>query len=101
MYTIQALWTQAREGLNVVNLILANRSYRILNIELQRVGVESAGERARQMLDISRPDLDFVALAKGMGVPATRCTDAEALDRELARAMAEPGPHLIEAMLAG
>ena len=67
MYTVQALWTQAREGLNVVNLILSNRSYRILNIELQRVGAESAGARARSLLEIGRPDLDFVALVERDG----------------------------------
>ncbi len=100
MYTIQALWTQAREGLNVVNLILANRSYRILNIELQRVGAETAGERARELLEIGRPDLDFVALARGMGVPAVRVEDAASLCTELARAMREPGPCLIEVMMA-
>jgi acetolactate synthase-1/2/3 large subunit len=100
MYTIQALWTQAREGLDVVNIILANRSYRILNIELQRVGAESAGERARNLLDIGRPDLDFVALAKGMGMPGVRVSTAEDLCRELARAMRERGPCLIEAVMA-
>jgi acetolactate synthase-1/2/3 large subunit len=100
MYTIQALWTQARESLDVVNVILSNRSYRILNIELQRVGAESAGERARNLLDIGRPDLDFVAIATGMGVPAVRVEDAAELSRELARAMRERGPHLIEAVMA-
>jgi acetolactate synthase-1/2/3 large subunit len=100
MYTVQALWTQAREGLNVVNLILANRSYRILNVELQRVGAESAGARARRLLEIGRPDLDFVALSSAMGVPAARVSDAEALTRELMRALHEPGPHTIEVALA-
>lgn len=99
MYTVQALWTQAREGLNVVNLILSNHSYRILNIELQRVGAESAGERARSLLEIGRPDLDFVALSNAMGVPAVRVDSAEALNRELARALREPGPHTIEVVM--
>jgi acetolactate synthase-1/2/3 large subunit len=99
MYTIQALWTQAREGLDVVNVILSNRSYRILNIELERVGAASAGERARGLLDIGRPDLDFVALARGMGVPAVRVDTAADLSKELARAMREPGPCLIEAIM--
>jgi acetolactate synthase-1/2/3 large subunit len=99
MYTIQALWTMAREQLNVVNLILTNHSYRILNIELQRVGAESAGERARGLLDIGRPELDFVALAEGMGVPATRVDSAEALCQELARAMQTKGPSLIEVVM--
>jgi acetolactate synthase-1/2/3 large subunit len=99
MYTVQALWTQARESLNVVNLILSNRSYRILNIELQRVGAEAAGERARSLLDIGRPDLDFVALSRAMGVPAVRVETAEALTKELARAVREPGPATIEVMM--
>jgi len=99
MYSVQALWTQARESLDVVNLILSNRSYRILNIELQRVGVESAGERARSLLDIGRPDLDFVELSRAMGVPAARVETAEALTRELARAVHEPGPFTIECMM--
>ena len=99
MYTVQSLWTQAREGLNVINLILANRSYRILNIELQRVGAESAGARARSLLEIGRPDLDFVALSNALGVPAVRVDDAEALTRELTRALHEPGPRTIEVAL--
>jgi acetolactate synthase-1/2/3 large subunit len=99
MYTIQALWTQAREGLDVVNVILSNRSYRILNIELERVGAASAGERARGLLDIGRPDLDFVALARGMGLPAVRVDTAGDLSNALARAMREPGPCLIEAIM--
>jgi acetolactate synthase-1/2/3 large subunit len=101
MYTIQALWTQARESLDIVTVLLANRSYRILNIELERVGAEAGGPRARSMLDIGRPDLDFVALARGLGVPGVRVETAEALSSELARAVAEPGPHLIEAVLPG
>jgi acetolactate synthase-1/2/3 large subunit len=96
MYTIQALWTMAREQLDVTTVIFANRSYRILNIELMRVGATNAGPRAKQMLDISRPDLDFVALAKSMGVAASRPTTAEEFCRDFARAMSERGPHLIE-----
>ncbi|MET0386610.1 MAG: thiamine pyrophosphate-dependent enzyme, partial [Polyangiales bacterium] len=96
MYTIQALWTMAREQLDVTTIVFANRSYRILNIELGRVGATSAGPRAQAMLDISRPDLDFVALARSMGVPATSPDSAEALCDDLARALVEPGPHLIE-----
>jgi acetolactate synthase-1/2/3 large subunit len=99
MYTVQALWTQAREGLNVVNLILVNRSYRILNVELQRVGAEGAGERARKLFDIGNPDLDFVGLSRSMGVPAVRVETAEALTSALARAVHEPGPSTIEVMM--
>jgi acetolactate synthase-1/2/3 large subunit len=99
MYTIQSLWTQAREGLDVTTLILANRSYAILDFELSRVGAGTAGEAARGLLDIGRPDLDFVALAAGMGVPGCRVDDAPALVGALREAFAEPGPHLIEAVL--
>jgi acetolactate synthase-1/2/3 large subunit len=99
MYTPQALWTQAREGLDVTTVILNNRSYAILNVELSRVGAEPAGPRARDMLDLSRPDLDFVALARGMGVPASRATSADDFSKQLEASFAEPGPHLIEALL--
>jgi acetolactate synthase-1/2/3 large subunit len=98
MYTMQALWTHAREGLDVTTVIFNNRSYAILNLELNRVGAEP-GPKALDMLDLSRPDLDFVALATGMGVPASRATTAEELTEQLGRALAEPGPALVEAVL--
>jgi len=101
MYTIQALWTQAREGLDVTTVVLANHSYAILKLELSRVGAEAGGPRAADMLDLTRPDLDFVALARGMGVPAARATTAEELVVHLERSFAEPGPSLIEAVLPG
>lgn len=97
MYTISALWTQAREGLDVTTIIFSNRSYAILDMELDRVGAVAAGEAARSLLDLSRPDLDFTALATGMGVPATRARTAGELAVQVRRALAEPGPHLIEA----
>src|SRR5262245_20958840 len=100
MYTLQSLWTQAREGLDVTTVILANRTYAILQIELARTGAGAPGSRARDMLAIDRPDLDFVRLAEGMGVPATRATSAEELHAQLARALAEPGPRLVEAVIA-
>jgi acetolactate synthase I/II/III large subunit len=99
MYTMQALWTQARHGLDVTTVILANRSYAILNLELSRVGVETPGPVAKSMLDLTHPDLDFVAIAQGLGVPAERPADAEALTAAIERAVAEPGPHLIEAVV--
>ena len=99
MYTLQSLWTQAREGLDVTTVILANRSYAILNLELSRVGVTDPGPVARSMLDLTHPDLDFVALARGMGVPAERPEDGPALVAAIERAQAEPGPHLIEAVI--
>ncbi|HEY0806326.1 MAG TPA: acetolactate synthase large subunit [Pseudonocardiaceae bacterium] len=99
MYTLSALWTQAREGLDVTTVVLANRAYAILRMELQRVGAAGGGERAASLLDLSRPDLDFVSLAAGMGVPATRARTAEELATQFRRAVAEPGPHLIEAVV--
>ena len=100
MYTLQALWTQAREGLNVTTVILANRSYAILNMELQRVGADAGGPLSRRMLDLTEPDLDFVSLSKGLGVPARRVETAEALTLALEASYAEAGPSLIEAALA-
>ena len=99
MYTISALWTHAREGLDVTTVIFSNRCYDILNMELQRVGAGAAGPRARDLLDLTRPDLDFVALATGMGVPASRATTAGEFAKQLGQALAEPGPHLVEAVL--
>jgi acetolactate synthase-1/2/3 large subunit len=98
MYTIQALWTQAREQLNITTIVFANRSYDLLKRELFNVGT-NPGPDALDMLDLTRPELDFVALAKGMGVPAIRVEDAESLGRVLGAAVAEPGPFLIEALL--
>jgi acetolactate synthase-1/2/3 large subunit len=89
----------ARENLDVTVVIFANHSYRILNIEMARTGAGQAGPRARQLLDLGDPRMSWIDLAKGFGVPATRCTDAASFDAAFARAMAEPGPKLIEAML--
>jgi acetolactate synthase-1/2/3 large subunit len=99
MYTISALWTHAREGLDVTTVIFNNRSYAILGMELGRVAA-TAGDAARSLLDLSRPDLDFVALAAGMGVPAARAATAGEFAAQLRRALGEPGPHLIEAVVA-
>ncbi|MFZ0888136.1 MAG: acetolactate synthase large subunit, partial [Candidatus Binataceae bacterium] len=99
MYTLQALWTQARESLNVTTILCNNRSYRILQIELSRAGVTEPGTKARSLTSLSNPDLDWVRLARGMGVPAIRVETADALVENLRRAFAEPGPQLIEVML--
>jgi acetolactate synthase I/II/III large subunit len=99
LYTIQALWTQARESLDVVTVVFNNRSYAVLNMELDRVGADEPGPKARDLLDLSRPDIDFVAVSEGLGVPATRATTAEEMTDQLARALREPGPALIEAMV--
>jgi acetolactate synthase I/II/III large subunit len=98
MYTVQALWTMARERLDVTTVIFANRSYGILNIELQRVGADS-GPQALSMLDIGNPDLDWVALAAGMGVEAVRVDSIDAFRDAFASAMSQQGPRLIEAAL--
>jgi acetolactate synthase-1/2/3 large subunit len=100
MYTISGLWTQARENLNVTTVIYNNGSYDILRIELQRVGATgAAGPKAQQLLDLTRPAIDFVKLAEGMGVPARRVTTAEQLTGALSWAFVEPGPHLIDVMV--
>lgn len=99
MYTLQALWTQARERLDVVTLLFSNRVYAILQGELQRVGADSNSRKAQEMLDLSNPTLDWVKLANGMGVDASRATSAEALSDQLAAALKAVGPHLIEVVL--
>ena len=99
MYTIQALWTMAREQLNVCTVIYANRKYQILQVELSRVGAQSMNKKTLDMLDLSNPDLDFVQIAQGMGVTASRATTAEEFNRQLADAMQDTGPRLIEALL--
>ena len=103
MYTIQALWTMARERLNVTTVILNNKSYAILNVELQRVGATGQGggqgEKARSQLDLSNPGLDFVQLGASMGVHSVRATTAEEFATALENALRSPGPHLIEALV--
>jgi acetolactate synthase-1/2/3 large subunit len=104
LYTIQALWTQAREQLNVTTVLLNNAAYAILRMELARTGAAGQGtgvqgERAAAMLDLSGPAPDFTKISEGLGVPATRAETAEDLDAALRHAYAEPGPHLIEAIL--
>jgi acetolactate synthase-1/2/3 large subunit len=99
LYTVQALWTQARESLDVTTIVCANRAYRILQFELQRAGVAEPGSAARRLTNLGEPELDWVKIASGMGVPAVRVQDADTMVRELRRALVEPGPHLIEAIL--
>ncbi|WP_204079991.1 acetolactate synthase large subunit [Mycobacterium riyadhense] len=100
MYTISGLWTQARENLDVTTVIYNNGAYDILRIELQRVGAGSApGPKALDLLDISRPAMDFVKIAEGMGVSARRATTCEEFADALRAAFAEPGPHLIDAVV--
>ncbi len=103
MYTISALWTHAREGLDITTVIYANRAYDILRMELQRVGAQEEGQgpgpKAEALLDLTGPTMDFVQMAHGMGVPARRVGTAEELATALQWALDEPGPHLIEAVM--
>ena len=96
MYTLQALWTQAREGLNVTTVVLSNRSYGILHIELRRLGLGAGGPAARRLLDLTEPTLDFCELARGMGVPGRRVERRKTWSAPLRRPWGTPGPELIE-----
>lgn len=99
MYTPQALWSLAREGVDVTTVILANGRYRILDYELQRLQLTGT-TRGRALTDLGHPTLDFVQLAGAMGVPAERVHDAEGLAQAMRRSFATPGPRLIEATMA-
>jgi len=99
LYTIQSLWTQAREGLNVTNVILNNGAYAILRLEMMRAGVNQLSEAAGALFDLKRPSIDFCAIARGLGVPAERAETPAALVAALERSFATPGPTLIEVML--
>jgi acetolactate synthase-1/2/3 large subunit len=98
-YTMQALWTMAREKLDVTVVIYANRSYAILNYELFRVGVTSVGDNARSTLDLHNPEMNWTQIASGLGVEASRATTAEEFAAQYQSAMQQTGPRLIEAMI--
>ena len=99
LYTLQSLWTMARERLDVTVVILANRRYRILDIEMRRTGAGTVGPRADEMIDLTRPTPDWVKLAEGLGVEAVRAASGDEFIREFGAAMRGPGPRLIEAVL--
>jgi len=99
MYTNQALWTMARENLDVTTIIFNNGSYAILNVELQRVGVQNPGPKALSMLDLTRPEINWSQISEGMGVPAVRATTSDEFRTALLDALAAKGPRLIEAIL--
>jgi acetolactate synthase-1/2/3 large subunit len=99
MYTVQALWSIARESLPVVVVVFANHAYRILQSELRSVGASIDGPKAMQMLILDKPALDWVAIAKGHGVPAASVQTPEEFVRELQRGFASRGPYLIEALV--
>jgi len=99
MYTLQALWTMAREGLNVTTVIFANRAYAVLQWEYSGIGVGAPGPRAADLFAIGRPDIDWVMMAKSMGIPATRATSLDTFGELLKRGFAAEGPSLIEISL--
>jgi acetolactate synthase-1/2/3 large subunit len=99
MYTLQALWTMARENLDITIVILANRRYKILDIEMRRTGANGLGHVANDMIDIGRPALDWIKLSEGCGVRATRAATAREFSRQFRDAVKERGPRLIEALL--
>ncbi len=95
-YTLQGLWTQAREGLDVTTVLCSNRRYRILEVELDRAKM-AASDTSRTFTELDRPRLDWCELARGFGVNAVRVDDAEALCEAVEASLATPGPRLIEA----
>ncbi|MDN5919266.1 MAG: thiamine pyrophosphate-dependent enzyme, partial [Pseudonocardia sp.] len=99
LYTIQSLWTQARERLDVTTVIVNNAAYAILRAELARTRAGEPADRAARMLDLSDPTTDFVSISRGFGVPARKVTTTQDLAAALREAYAEPGPHLIEAIV--
>jgi acetolactate synthase-1/2/3 large subunit len=99
MYTIQALWTMARENLDVTTIVFANRKYAILQVEFMRVGAHNPGPKAMSMLDLDNPDLNWVDLAQGMGVPGRQVTDAGSFNDALAESLTNRGPYVIEAII--
>ncbi len=99
MYTVQGLWTIAREQLDVTVVVFANHAYRILNIEMGRTGAGNPGPAAKKLLDLGSPRIDWVSLAGGLGLPAERCSTVEEFDAAISRAMTTKGPGFIEAAL--
>lgn len=99
MYTSQALWTMVREDLDVLIVIIANRRYAILDIEMRRAGVAQIGDKAERMIDISRPELRWTDIARGMGVDAVRVDTVEDLRKHLCAGLRHRGPRLIEAII--
>jgi acetolactate synthase-1/2/3 large subunit len=99
MYTVQGLWTMVREDLDITVVVFANHAYRILNIEFARTGSGKPGPAARALLDLGSPCIDWVGLAKSLGMQAVSCDTAEAFDAAMATAMSEKGPRMIVAAL--
>ena len=99
MYTIQSLWTQAREQLDVTTVIFANRTYEILKGEFANVQAGTPGKKAVDMLNLDRPTIDWLAMAKSMGVPSVAVSNAEDFHKELANSVKTRGPRLIEVQM--
>jgi acetolactate synthase-1/2/3 large subunit len=99
MYTNQSLWTMAREGLDICVMIFSNRSYKILYSQLADVGAANPGPRARDMLTLDRPAIDFAMMAKSMGVPGGQAHDLEELTKQLSYAMSQRGPYLVDVVM--
>lgn len=99
MYTMQGLWTQAREALDVVTVVFSNRSYAILHGEMRRMGIEAPGENARRMLNLDHPAIGWTSLANGMGVEAERVATVARFRDVFAAALKRSGPFLIEAVV--
>ncbi len=99
LYTIQGLWTHARENLDVLTIVFSNRAYAILRNELKNVGIDEPGDNAIRMLTIDNPAIDWVSLGRGFGVEGTRVTTMEEFNRALAAGIARRGPALIEVIL--
>jgi acetolactate synthase-1/2/3 large subunit len=99
MYTVQALWTQARERLDITTVIFANRRYGILQVEFGRVGAHAPGPKAMSMLELTDPTIDWMGMARSMGVTAWQADSAESFNKALAASFAQPGPSLIEALI--
>ena len=100
MYTLQGLWTQAREGLNVTTLLCSNRRYRILQGEVARSGITDPGPMTRSLTDLADPALGWASIAQGMGVPSVTVERAEDLAKAMERGLAEPGPFFFELLMA-
>jgi acetolactate synthase I/II/III large subunit len=100
MYTLQALWSMAREQTDITIIVLANRSYTILNVEWMRMQLGTPGTTAVDMFNLSKPDIAWAALATGMGVAARTVSTAEDFDMALRDAVQRKGPCLIEAITA-
>ncbi len=99
MYTVQGLWTQARENLDVITIIFANRAYAVLHAEMRNVGVNGIGENARRMMNLDHPAWDWVSIAKGMGVDAAGAHSCEQFADLFESALRRRGPFLIEAII--